>query len=183
MIPARVWKSNYIQIKLLHAIAHPCPNFNGVWVKPRYSLGHGCSGSSSMLCLKQKITMKHKQKKNLNKHTEASLYSATACSSRMQQCFSVLAYILVRILTPVHSIRVVSCLVQHRACHWDCVFRHNFSGMKRACWTTGSWRCYLSLEVVSSIPAGSTIIHRFICGFICVSLYQSIKIKPTNIYI
>ena len=43
--------------------------------------------------------------------------------------------------------------------------------------------CCLSLEVVSSIPAGSTIIYRFLCGFICVSLCQSIKIKPTNMYI
>ena len=83
-------------------------------------------------------------------------------------------------LTPVHSRRVVSCPVQPRACHWNCVFWHNFSGVKRSCWTTGSWRSCLSLEVVSSIPAGSTIIHRFICGFICVSLCQSIKIKPTN---
>ena len=54
--------------------------------------------------------------------------------------------------------------------------------MKRTCWTTGSWRSCLSLEVVSSIPAGSTIIYRFLCGFICVSLCQSIKIKPTNMY-
>ena len=44
-------------------------------------------------------------------------------------------------------------------------------------------RSCLSLEVVSSIPAGSTIIYRFLCGFICVSLCQSIKIKPTNMYI
>ena len=55
--------------------------------------------------------------------------------------------------------------------------------MKRTCWTTGSWRSCLSLEVVSSIPAWSTIIYRFLCGFICVSLCQSIKIKPTNMYI
>ena len=37
------------------------------------------------------------------------------------------------------------------------VFLHNFSGMKRTCWTTGSWRSCLSVEVVSSIPTGSTI--------------------------
>ena len=37
--------------------------------------------------------------------------------------------------------------------------------------------------VVSSIPAGSTMIYRFLCGFICVSLCQSIKTKPTNMYI
>ena len=62
-------------------------------------------------------------------------------------------------------------------------FWRDFSGVKRTCWTTGSWRSCLSLEVVSSIPAGSTIIYRFLCGFICVSLCQSIKIKPTNMYI
>ena len=61
-------------------------------------------------------------------------------------------------------------------------FLRNFGGMKRTCWTTGSWRSCLSLAVVSSIPAGSTIIYRFLCGFICVSLCQSIKIKPTNMY-
>ena len=59
-------------------------------------------------------------------------------------------------------------------------FLHNFSGMKRTCWTTGSWRSCLSMEVVSSIPAGSTIIYRFLCGFICVSLCQNIKIKPNK---
>ena len=59
-------------------------------------------------------------------------------------------------------------------------FWHNFSGMKRTCWTTGSWRCCLSLEGVSSILAGFTIIYRFLCGFISVSLCQSIKITPTN---
>ena len=85
-------------------------------------------------------------------------------------------------LTPVHSRRVVSCPVQPRACHWDYIFRHNFSGMKRTCWTTASWRSCLSLEVVSSIPAGSTIIYRFLCGFLCVSLCPSLKIKPTDMY-
>ena len=60
-------------------------------------------------------------------------------------------------------------------------FWHNFSGMKRTCWTTGSWRSCLSLEVVSSIHTRSTIIYRFLCGFICVSLCPSIKIK--QIYI
>ena len=62
-------------------------------------------------------------------------------------------------------------------------FLRDFSGVKRTCWTTGSWRSCLSLEVVSSIPAWSTIIYRFLCGFICVSLCQSIKIKPTNMYV
>ena len=32
-------------------------------------------------------------------------------------------------------------------------------------------------------PRRSTIIYRFLCGFICVSLCQSIKIKPTNMYV
>ena len=59
-------------------------------------------------------------------------------------------------------------------------FWRNLSVVKRTCWTTGSWRSCLSLEVVSSIPVGSTIIYRFLCGFICVFLCQSIKIKPTN---
>ena len=83
----------------------------------------------------------------------------------------------------VHSRQVVSCPVQPRARHWSCVFWRDFSGVKRTCWTTGSWRSCLSLEVVSSIPAWSTIIYRFLCGFICVSLCQSIKIKPTNMYV
>ena len=61
-------------------------------------------------------------------------------------------------------------------------FWHNFSGMKRTCWTTGSWRRCWCLEIVSSIPAGSTIIYRFLCGFICFSLCQSIRFKPTNIH-
>ena len=83
----------------------------------------------------------------------------------------------------VHSRQVVSCPVQPRARHWSCVFWRDFSGVKRTCWTTGSWRSCLSLEVVSSIPAWSTIIYRFLCGFICVSLCQSIKIKPTNMHV
>ena len=83
----------------------------------------------------------------------------------------------------MHSRRVVSCPVQPRACHWSCVFWRDFSGVKRTCWTTGSWRRCSSLEVVSSIPAGSRIIYRFLCGLICVSLCQSIKIKPRNMYI
>ena len=62
-------------------------------------------------------------------------------------------------------------------------FWRDFSGVKRTCWTTGSWRSCLSLEIVSSIPAWSTIIYRFLCRFICVSLCQSIKIKPTNMYV
>ena len=85
----------------------------------------------------------------------------------------------------------------HRCWNWHCAFqtgclehvigivffKHNFSAMKRMCWTTGSWRSCLSLEVVSSISTGSTINHRFLCGYICVSLCQSIKIKPANILI
>ena len=34
-------------------------------------------------------------------------------------------------------------------------------------WTFGSWRCWLSLEKRSSIPARSTIIYRFLCKFPC----------------
>ena len=63
-------------------------------------------------------------------------------------------------------------------------FRHNFSDMKRTCWTIGSWRSCLNLRVMSSIPAGSTIIHRFLfCEFICTSLCQIINIKLTIMYI
>ena len=83
----------------------------------------------------------------------------------------------------MHSRRGVNCPVQPLACHWDCVFWHNFSSMKPMCSTIGSWQCCLCLEVVSSIPIGSTIIHQFPCGFIGISLCQSIKIKSTNIYI
>ena len=73
----------------------------------------------------------------------------------------------------------IQCSIRHII---GIVFWHNLSGMKRTCWTTGSWRFCLNLEVVSSIPTGSTIIYRFLCGFICVSLCQSIKTKPTNVY-
>ena len=86
-------------------------------------------------------------------------------------------------LTPVHARRVVSCPVQPRACHWSCVFWRDFSCVKHTCWTTGSWRSCPSLEVVSSIPDGSTIIYRFLCGLICVFLCQNIKIKPRNMNI
>ena len=79
------------------------------------------------------------------------------------------------------GLSVVQCGLR-QACHWNCVSWHNFSGVKRSCWTTGSWRSCLSLEVVSSIPAGSTVIYWFLCGFICVSLCQSIKTKPTNMW-
>ena len=80
------------------------------------------------------------------------------------------------------GLSVVQCSLGHD--NGIVFIRHNFSGMKQTCWTTGSWRCCLSLEIVSSIPARSTIIYRFLCGFICVSLWQSIKIKPTyHIYI
>ena len=56
---------------------------------------------------------------------------------------------------------------------------YDFSGMKRMCWTTGRWWCCLSLEVASSIPAGSTIIHRFFCGFIsaCVTLWRQLQTR------
>ena len=76
------------------------------------------------------------------------------------------------------GLSVVQCSLGHVigiVYFWD-----NFSGMKRTWWTTGSWRSCLSLEVVSSISAGSTIIYRFLSEFECVSLYHSIKVKPTN---
>ena len=47
----------------------------------------------------------------------------------------------------------------------------------------GSWRCCLRLEVVSSIPIRTTIIHRFLCGFLCDSLCHTIKIKPIKMHI
>ena len=84
-------------------------------------------------------------------------------------------------LTSVHSRQVVSKLSSAASgmslglCFW-----HNFSGMERTCWTTGSWWCCLSLEIVILIPAGSTIIYWLLLGFICVFLCQSIKIKPTT---
>ena len=80
-------------------------------------------------------------------------------------------------LTPVHSKQVVNSPVPPRACHWDCVLAHNFSGMKRTCWTTGSWRCYLSLELSSSTPAGSTMICRFLSGIIYVSCAWASKLN------
>ena len=43
-------------------------------------------------------------------------------------------------------------------------FWHIFSVMNRTCWTTGSWRWCLSLDVVSSIPAGSMIIFGSFVG-------------------
>ena len=46
-----------------------------------------------------------------------------------------------------------------------------------------NWRCCFSLEVVSSIPARSMMIYRFLYGFICVARCQSIKIKTTNMHI
>ena len=78
------------------------------------------------------------------------------------------------------GLSVVQCRLGHVI---GVAFWRNLSGVKRTCWTTGSWRSFLSLEVVSSIPVGSTIIYRFLCGFICVFLCQSIKIKPTNMYV
>ena len=77
------------------------------------------------------------------------------------------------------------CIYQTGHHHWGnlghvigIVFKwYDFSGMKRSCWTTGSWWCCLSLEVVSLIPAGSTIIYRFLCGCICVSLARASKLN------
>ena len=90
-------------------------------------------------------------------------------------------------LTPT-SVEIDTCSFQ-TGCHvssaasgmsLELCFLHNLCGLKRTCWATGSWQSCLSLEVMMSIPAGSTIIHRFLCGFICLSLCQSITIKPTN---
>ena len=85
--------------------------------------------------------------------------------------FKINTHVWVLKLIPVHS----SCPMQPRACHWDCVFWHNFSGIVRMCWTAGSWWCCLSLEVISSIPSGSTIIYRFLCELIFIFLCQGIK--------
>ena len=46
-----------------------------------------------------------------------------------------------------------------------------------------SWRCCLSLGVVVSFSAGSTMINQFLCGFICVSLCQNTKFKPTTMFV
>ena len=113
----------------------------------------------------------------------ASKLNQEICISPAPGRSSKLTHTHVLKLTPVHSRRVVSCPVQPRPCHWSCVFWRDFSGVKRTCWTTGSWRRCSSLEVVSLISAGSTLIYRFLCGLICLSLCQSIKIKPTNMYI
>ena len=56
-------------------------------------------------------------------------------------------------------------------------FWHSRCGMKRKCWSTGSWQCCLSLEVASSVLAWSTIIHQFLCGWYA---FPCIKVKPTN---
>ena len=113
----------------------------------------------------------------------ASKLNQQICISPASRCSSKLTHTQVLKLTPVHSRRVVNCPVQPWASHWSCVFWRNFSNVKRTCWTTGSWRSRLSLEVMSPIPVESTIIYWFICGFIYLSLCQSIKIKPTNICI
>ena len=52
-----------------------------------------------------------------------------------------------------------------------------------ACLRVCAYICVCVLEVVSVIPAGSTIIYWPLCGLIYVSLCQSIKIKPTKMYI
>ena len=66
---------------------------------------------------------------------------------------------------------------------WDCVFtqfqRHEAN-------VQDNWQLAVLHQSegreFNSIPAGSTIIYRFrfFCWFICASLCQSIKIKPTN---
>ena len=73
-------------------------------------------------------------------------------------------------LTPVHYWLVVSCLLAQR-----CVV---CNGMY---FTTGSWQCCLSLDIVSSIPTRSTINFFIPLWFIHISLCQRINIKPTHI--
>ena len=46
-------------------------------------------------------------------------------------------------------------------------------------WRTGSWRCCLSLNVVSSIPTLGTTISLIFVGFICAFLCTHMKIKTT----
>ena len=70
-------------------------------------------------------------------------------------------------------------------------FLTQFQWHEATCWTTGSWRSCLSLKVVSSIPAGSTMIYRSLCGFylrFAVGLYafrcaRASKSNQTNMYI
>ena len=97
---------------------------------------------------------------------------------------------------PGHSSKLTYTVVETDTCAFqkDCQLCCAASGMSLGlCLLTQfqlheaivlvSWRCCLSLEVVSSIPAGSTINYRFLGWFICDSRCQSIKIKRTYIYI
>ena len=38
------------------------------------------------------------------------------------------------------------------------------NGVERTCWTTGGWQCYLSLNMLRSIPALGIIFSRFLGG-------------------
>ena len=69
-------------------------------------------------------------------------------------------------LTPVHS-------------RWV-VFWHNFCGMKWTWWVTGSWWCCLSLEVLSSILPGSTIIYRFLYSLYA---FPCVRASKLNLHI
>ena len=53
---------------------------------------------------------------------------------------------------------VLPCCLGHAI---GIVFWLNLRSMKRTCWTTGSWRCYLSLGEADSIPAWSMITLRW----------------------
>ena len=47
----------------------------------------------------------------------------------------------------------------------------------KACRKTSNWRCCLSLEALTSIPARSTIIYRFLCGLHAFSCARASKLN------
>ena len=59
-------------------------------------------------------------------------------------------------LTPVHFRRVVSCPLVSRPRHSSCVFYTASGGVKRTCWTTGSWRCYYSDVIMGAMASRIT---------------------------
>ena len=59
----------------------------------------------------------------------------------------------------------------------------SLNNVEQTCWTTRSWWCCLSLNILSSIPAWSTTFSRLLCrlnAFPCASVS---KINTTNVYI
>ena len=62
--------------------------------------------------------------------------------------------------------------VELRPIFWGSLF-----GVERACWTTGTWRCCLSLHVVSSIPIWCTTIFQLLCGLYECSLTRASRLK------